>query len=145
MILTMTQADEEMAALFRQAWEVTAGYPCLWPNSKAAGIDKEKIWAHWSVTYTGGRQLSFGPVGRRKFEKTGSVVIVVFTPYGKGQSNARGIAEIALGAYEGKRTPGGVVFRDVRIDTEGQGQTETGSTGWWATAVVAPFNYETLR
>lgn len=145
MIVNLADADAEMADLFNEVWVNTTGYPCVWPNSKSVDVSKEPIWAHWSLNYTGGNQLTFGPKGRRKFDKIGAVVIVVFTPFGNGLKESRDIAQLAVSAYEGQRTPSGVTFRNVRIETEGQGQAEQGSVGWWATAVVAPFRYEYLR
>lgn len=144
MITSMAQADREMAELFRQAWEVEANLPAVYPNSNA-GVPKAETWAHWGISYTGGGQRSFGPKGRRKFEKTGSVVITVFSPLGKGSSFGRDKAAIALEAYEGKSTPGGVVFRDCRIETEGEGSVDGSNSAWWATVVLAEFNYFYLR
>ena len=145
MIANAAQADREMAGLFRDAWEVGAGYVCQWPNAAAVDINSLDTWAHWSQQYTTGRQGSFGPVGRRKFIKEGAVIIVCFTPLAKGSTVGRTIAQVALGAYEGRRTSGGVTFRNVRIESEGQGQADGTDRAWWATAVVAEFNYEYLR
>ena len=145
MIVDAAQADREMAGLFRDVWEVGAGYACQWPNAAALPINSLAVWAHWSQQYTGGGQRSFGPVGRRKFAKDGAVIIVCFTPLAKGSTLGRQIAQIALGAYEGKKTSGGVTFRNVRIESEGQGQSDGTDRAWWATAVVAEFNYEYLR
>ena len=145
MIADPAQADNEMSALFRQAWTMTAGHPVVWPNAAPIDINTLDVWAHWSLQYTGGRQLTFGPAGRRKFEKTGAVLIVVFTPLANGLRHGRQISQIALGAYEGKRTAGGVAFANVRIESEGQGQGDGVDRAWWATAVVAEFRYEHLR
>lgn len=144
MIVDMVQADSEMVELFRQAWQVTAGLPAIYPNSNA-GIPKAETWAHWGIQYTEGGQRSFGPIGRRKFAKLGSVVITVFTPLGAGSNAGREKAQIALEAYEGQKTPGGVSFANCRIESEGEGSVDGGGRTWWATAVVAEFNYTYLR
>lgn len=144
MIETMSQADDEMVELFRQTWQVAAGLPAVYPNTNA-GIPKAATWAHWGISYTGGGQLTFGAPGRRKFYQEGAILITVFSPLGVGSRAGREKAAIALSAYEGKRTPGGVVFANCHIETEGEGTVDGNNGVWWATAVVAEFNYEYLR
>ena len=145
MITTMAQADKEMAELFRVPWEVTAGYVCDWPNAKNVEHEATDTWARWALDYASGRQTTFAKVGERKFEKMGLVYVTVLTPMGAGLTNARTASEIAVAAYEGKRTPGGVTFRNVRIESEGHGQGTGRNKSWWTTLVVAEFNYEHLR
>jgi hypothetical protein len=146
MITNMSEADSEMAELFRQAWEVTAGYKCDWPNIKVADHLAGETWARWNLDYFDGRQVSLvGPDRQRKFSKEGLIFINVFTPLGAGLNNARDASQIALFAYEGKRTPSDVWFRDVRIASEGHGQGSGRNKSWWTTLVVARFTYEHLR
>lgn len=145
MITTMSQADKEMAELFRQAWEVTAGYSCDWPNTKVPEHAGDEIWARWALDYVGGRQATFAKTGSRKFNKTGLIYISVFTPLGGGLASARDASEIAIKAYEGVRSPGDVWFRNVRIDSEGHGRGGGGNKSWWTTVVVSEFTYEHLR
>lgn len=145
MITNLSDADEEMAELFRQAWEVEAGYKCDWPNHKSADHQEDETWARWALDYVAGDQTSFGKTGQRKFEKVGLIYIDVFTPLGMGLKNARDAAQVALFAYEGKRTPSDVWFRNVRIDSEGHGRGGGREKSWWTTTVVAEFIYEHLR
>lgn len=142
----MAEADKEMAELFHQAWEVTAGYACDWPNMKAEKDHAEtETWARWALDYVAGRQTSMGGDGGRKFGKTGLIYISVFTPLGSGLTNARQASQIAVSAYEGERTPGDVWFRNVRIESEGHGQGTGRNKSWWTTLVVAEFIYDYLR
>lgn len=145
MITDMSQADDEMAQLFRVPWETTAGYKTDWPNAKTLDHAEDEIWARWALDYVGGRQTTFAAPGQRKFNKTGLVIITVFTPLGGGLKSARDAAQIALFAYEGKRTPGDVWFRNVRIDSEGHGQGTGKNKSWWTQQVIAEFHYEHLR
>lgn len=145
MIQDMAQADEEMVELFRQAWEVTAGHSCDWPNHKSDEHAGNETWARWAVDYVGGRQASMGGSGGRKFSKTGLIYVDVFTPLGAGLTIARQAAQIAVDAYEGKRTPNDVWFRNVRIESEGHGEGGGGKKSWWTTTVVAEFTYDYLR
>jgi len=145
MITTMSQADKEMAELFRQAWEVTAGNTCDWPNMKVPDHAEDETWARWALDYVFGDQVTMGKTGGRKFQKQGLIYITVYTPLGLGLENARDASQIALFAYEGKRTPGDVWFRRVRIESEGHGQGTGRNKSWWTTLVVAEFTYEHLR
>lgn len=145
MITSMSQADEEMAELFRQAWEVSAGYVCEWPNHKERDHTADETWARWNIDYVGGGQETMAPKTKRKFSKNGLIYINVFTPLGKGLELARDASEIAVAAYEGEKTPGDVWFRNVRIESEGHGHGSGKNKSWWTTLVVAEFTYEYLR
>lgn len=145
MITNLSDADKEMAELFRVAWEVNGGYVCDWPNAKVNEHDEGDIWARWALDYVSGGQNTMGPSGSRKFEKVGLIYITVFTPLGGGLAQARNASQIAIFAYEGQRTPSDVWFRDVRIESEGHGQGSGGKKSWWETLVVARFTYEHLR
>lgn len=145
MITSMSQADKEMAELFRQAWVVTAGYKCEWANSKESEHDTDEIWARWNIDYVSGAQETFAQVGRRKFSKHGLIYINVYSPLGAGLASARDASEVAIKAYEGRRTPNDVWFRNVRIESEGHGHGSGKNKSWWTTLIVAEFSYEYLR
>lgn len=146
MITKLSDADKEMADLFRQAWEVSAGYKTEWPNMKAnINPDDGDTWARWNLDYVGGGQSSMGKTGQRKFEKRGLIYVTVYTPLGAGLASARDASQVAIFAYEGKRTPSDVWFRNVRIESEGHGKGTGGNKSWWTTLVVAEFSYEHLR
>lgn len=146
MITNLSDADKEMAELFRKAWVEDAGYACDWPNVKVSDHAEDETWARWTLDYVLGGQVSLvGQAGKRKFGKDGLIYINVFTPLGNGLASARDAAQIALFAYEGQRTPSDVWFRDVRIESEGHGQGTGRSKSWWTTLVVARFTFEHLR
>lgn len=145
MIKDIAEADEQMAELFRQEWVVKKGYACDWPNMRAGNYDEEQTWARWAVDYVDGRQVTLAAPKGRKFSKSGLIYVVVFSPLGYGLKKAREDAQVAIDAYEGKRTPGDVWFRNVRIESEGHGRGGGGNKSWWTTTVVAEFTYEYLR
>lgn len=145
MITSMTQADKEMAELFRVAWVVGKGWDCEWPNQKEQDHSASDTWARWNLDYVGGNQTTLAGAGKRKFAKQGLIYINVYTPLGKGLASARGPSEVAIAAYEGKRTPNDVWFRNVRIESEGHGHGGGREKSWWTTLVVAEFTYEHLR
>jgi len=145
MITKMSEADAEMAELFRQVWEVESDFVCDWPNAKNVEHGEEEIWARWNLDYLSGRQATFNRTGSRKFEKRGLIYISVFSPLGAGLESARDASEVAIRAYEGKRTPSDVWFRNVRIESEGHGHGGGRNKSWWTTLVVAEFVYDHLR
>ena len=132
-------AADEMVDLFRVA--VGAAWPIEWPNLAFEKPDASATWARWSVIHaTGGQSSLAGAHGRSRFSKGGSIQIEVFTPLGVGVKVAYDAAQIAINAYEGKRTPSDVWFRNVRIDDEGQGRG--GDAAWWCSVVIADYTYD---
>lgn len=145
MIVKLSDADKEMAELFRQAWEVGKGWKCDWPNMKSQEHQENETWARWALDYLDGSQRTMNQRGSRRFEKVGLIYITVFSPLGSGLANARDAAQVALFAYEGQRTPSDVWFRRVRIESEGHGHGSGKNKSWWTTLVVAEFIYDHLR
>lgn len=146
MIVNLSDADKEMAELFRLAWEVGKSWKCDWPNHKAQEHQEDETWARWNLDYVYGDQVSLvGPNKKRKFMKEGLIYINVYTPLGAGLVSARNASQVAVFAYEGQRTPSDVWFRDVRIESEGHGHGGGKNKSWWTTLVVAKFIYEHLR
>lgn len=135
-------AADEMVDLFLAA--VAGAFPIEWPNTKFTKPDATDTWARWSITHGAGGQATLaGATGRSRFNKGGAVHIEVFTPLGEGLKVAYDAAQIAVNAYEGKRTPSGVWFRNVRIDDNGQGRG--GDSGWWCSVVVAEYEYQNIN
>lgn len=140
MIDSAAVAADEIADLFRLAWSPR---PVAWPN---VAFDKPALsatWARWGLEFADGGQRTLAGAGARpRFGKSGIVTIEILTPLGAGLKVAYEAADVAVKAYEGKRTPGDVWFRNVRIAEEGEGASS--STGWWSTVVVAEFTYDNL-
>lgn len=138
-------AADEIADLFRvPAAAQTPAWPVEWPNLRFIKPAESATWARWTLAHAAGSQSTLSGVdGRARHGKTGLVRIEVFTPLGVGTKVAYDAAQVALNAYEGKRTPSDVWFRNVRIDDEGQGRG--GDAAWWSTIVVAEFTYDNLN
>jgi hypothetical protein len=140
------EAADEMADKFRLAVEaLPEPWPVEWPN--LASFTKPgtgATWARWTLIHAdGGQNTLAGVQGRKRFGKSGAVMVEVFTPLGGGLKVAYDAAQVALNAYEGKRTPSDVWFRNVRITNEGQGRG--GESAWWSTTVVADFTYDNIN
>lgn len=143
MITDHYQAADEMAELFRVPW-LGAGHTAEWPNMRFDKPADSATWARWTLNHaTGGQNTLAGTDGRARHGKGGFVMVELFTPLGKGVKLAYDAAQIAINAYEGKKTPSDVWFRNVRIADDGQGQG--GEKAWWSTVVIADFTYDNLN
>lgn len=139
------QAADEVADLFRvvAAAQVPA-WPVAWPNMDFDKPGPAVTWARWTLNHVAGQQRTLaGTDGLSRYDKTGFVAIEIFTPLGKGVKLAYSAAQVALSAYEGKRTPSDVWFRNARIADDGEGQG--GDKGWWSTLVLVDFTYDNLN
>lgn len=131
------KANQEMAALMLAAW---GSKPCDWPNMVFTPPAKDIVWARWRVQYDDGRQSTLADTnGKRRWSRAGIVTVQVFTPLNIGVETYYNSAETVVGAYQGKRTPSGVWFRNVRI---AEIPTEL---AWQQINVYADFEFEQIR
>lgn len=158
-LLDVVTASEEIKALFWQYW--TANAPAVnggevplvvWENAQEGEEPpKHRPWARVTVQHAGGGQHSLGETGARRFERTGIASVQVFTPLGKGVTLGHRLTKIALDAFEGKSTPGGVWFRDCRVREVGRTELLDGHKAlkvldpWDQTNVVCPFTYDEVK
>lgn len=97
-------------------------------------------WVRITVRHTGGPQDTLGPVGNRKFLRTGSLFISIFTKAGQGSARADELAAIFRDEFEGSRITGTTV---VFLDVVAREQPEEGS--WFSIVVEASFEYHETR
>jgi hypothetical protein len=138
--LTYAQAVDEMLALFKAAWVDTAHYGAVYEDLPGAKPTAQDTWARPVVRFADGHQGSLGDTTTgRMWTRVGSVIVQVFTPVGRGLSPARVAANIVAKAYEGVASPGGVWFRNVRLQ-------EIGADGDFVQVnVVADFTYDEVH
>lgn len=129
-------ADTEAAAVTVLAWDTLTDVPTTSDNQQ-----NPLPWARITVQHFGANQatLSSDVSNRRRWRRNGLVTVQIFTPFGTGLSMADRLAMIALGAYEGKDTPSGVWFRNVKSQEIGQ------SDSWFQTNVSAEFEYDEVK
>lgn len=136
-------AADEMLDRFLVPWKAL-GRTVEVPNLDFTKPADTATWARWTLIHgEGGQRTLAGATGRSRFGKGGEVWVTVFTPLGAGLKVALEAAQVAIDAYEGKRTPSDVWFRNVRIEDEGQGRG--GDAAWWSTRVVADFTYDNFN
>lgn len=143
MTATLTQARDEMLAVFRTAWladSVSSSLPVLYPDT-ADDLPDSGAWARVTVTHgTGGQVTLAGDSGQRRYRHTGFITVELYTPRGDGLVLNDQLATIVKHAFEGVTTsPGHVTFYRVRV-------REVGSDGqWFHTNVLADFEYDEVR
>jgi hypothetical protein len=83
-----------------------------------------------------------GPVGSRRFDRSGRVFVQLFEPPGLGVGPLSDLADQARDLFEGKRfAPHDIRFNEVDVGNEGS--VENGR--WWGVTVEARFEYEDIK
>jgi hypothetical protein len=144
--VTMATAVAEMETRFRNAWD-----PRLadYPNQNFELPAHSVVWARWRCQHSTGNQASLANViGRRRWNRSGSIIVQVFTPLNASELSAYDTAEIVVGAYEGKTTPSGVWFRNVRVQEANRdinGGLQANVSLWQQRNVIADFLYDQIH
>lgn len=138
MTMTVQQARDEIMALFSAAWPDE--YKVLWQDKGGRPPDEQAPWARFTISHTAGGQATLSnDNGRKRFRRDGFLIVQIFTPVGDGLSSSDTLTKIVLDAYEGKATPGGAWFRNVRVN-------EVGPDGdWYQVNVLADFTYDEVK
>lgn len=129
-----------MHSLFQTAWDAgvaTTGNPLLYEDISGDKPTSGK-WAKIAIHHAAGMQAALGTT---RFRRHGMVIIEMFAPSGQGHysSGMDDMIDVAMGAFEGKSTTGGVWFRDVT-------PREIGPEGpWFQTNIELEFIYDQVR
>lgn len=149
----MLEARSEMLQLFWDTWEpgIMAEFPTdfqavldhtAWPDvPPQAPIPPQTAtpWARVSIAHASGGQDSLrGAAGRSRFERQGVLTVQCFAPVGESATRVYNMAQIAMNAFDGKATPGGVWFRNARPN-------EAINDGWKQVNVLAEFLYDEIK
>lgn len=130
----ISDARESIYQAFKDAWGTTTPY--YFDNEVAER--QEVNWVRLVVRHNQAEQETLGPVGARKFERSGSVIVQVFTVLDKGTTDGDTLVEAVRDVFEGK-TIGNVRFNGVIV-------REIGSDDlWFQYNVEAPFNYDKTK
>lgn len=142
-------AVDTILGLFKEHWEaetpaLNAGSPVRveWPGVDSGGTPPpDQPYARIRVRHTTSRQVTFGKVGERRFNRPGFVTVQIFAPIvgGSGLTFAENLATIARNAYEGRGTPSGIWFRRSAIQDIGEDGT------FHQFNVVVEFEYDEMR
>ncbi len=129
---TQSQAKEAIYGAFKSGWS----NPYYFDNEVVETEDGN--WARLTVRHSTSNQETLGPVGNRKFQRNGNVIVQLFTKLGEATDDVDSLSATIRAIFEGK-TISGVNFSSVNV-------REIGPSGaWYQTNIEAPFNYtETL-
>lgn len=147
--MTHEQARQEMMDMLREEWASRAGAvvggaapEVLWQGmEKNTPPSLEVAYARATVRHFTGGQGSLGTPGNRRFNRTGAIFVQCFAPLGirNPLTIAAGLGRIALDAFEGRSSPGGIWFRSCRLN-------EIGPTdGWYQVNAIAEFTYDEVK
>lgn len=117
--LSYKEATDEMLVMVNDAW-IPTGHDMYWESVRDERDPAETPWASTVIRHAVGRQVTFGGKGFRMFERVGTIHMNCFAPIGKGLSESYALAKILADAFEGISSPGGVWFRNVRINEIGR-------------------------
>lgn len=141
MSLTFAQARDELLEAITAAWTAGAGgAPLFYDDRPGEAPADATTWARVHIQHNLGTQSTIGgPIGTSLFRRDGLLTVQIFTPIGKGLSQADALAKVAIDAFEGKSTPNGVWFRKVRMREIGPDRS------WFNVNVYAEFNYDEAK
>ncbi|QBZ71726.1 minor tail protein [Pseudomonas phage KP1] len=128
-MIEFDEVDDEINTLFKTAWDLNssavAGYipEVRWQGLETTELpDGSKFWCRVSKQTLEEEQATLsnceGAPGKKKYTADGLIFVQLFCPKSNSRSFQLGqkLAKIARNAFRGKSTPGGVWFRNVRIN-----------------------------
>jgi hypothetical protein len=142
--LTIAEARDEILKVFLDAWpsQHVVRYSDA-PGDPPADTDDPAqpipTWARVDFQHGPSALPTLGPVGGRRFTRSGFVQVQIFTPVGQGSQEADELVQIVMSAFENTTTPGGAWFFNVYR------QNSTRSVSWLMTTVVAEFEYYEVK
>lgn len=143
MSATFATAYDEILALFKAAWDTTAHSANVDYENVAFTIpaaDGTNAWARPRVRHASGGDGSLaGGLGTKSYDRTGVLLVQVFTSAGAGLVEGHALAKIVADAFDGVRTASGVWFRNVRL-------AEVGPDGeWFQLNISVDFAYDEVK
>jgi hypothetical protein len=96
-------------------------------------------WARIAVRHAVSQQITMGPIGSRRFQRSGNVFVQLFGPVNTGQALLASLADDVRSVMEGPQLGGDLVI-DAGSTREGD---EDGQ--WCMSVVVLPFRYVETR
>lgn len=150
MTATAAQAIDEMMGVLNTAWLAdadTLDLALLWedvaikPPVTADANAQAAPWGKGFIRHAAGGMASLtSETGKRRYRRTGTIVIQIFSPAGEGRTRNRVIAPVARDAYEAAQsTTLGIEYRNARIEDLGEDGT------WYQSNVLVDFEYDEVK
>jgi hypothetical protein len=135
-------------ATIRQAREAVYGaFRTAWANKSALTFDNENFsppvkapWVRFSMLHQDGVQESLGPVGNRRYLRSGTVIIQIFVPLNSALFVADGLVQDAKVILEGT-TLLSTALRFYNAVAREIGESE----GWYQFNLEVEFEYQEIR
>ncbi len=110
-----------------------------WPDTANVIPSSEKAWARVTINHVTGNQASLGSFdSARRWDRSGILIIQLFTPMGDGNSMAYDLAQTLVDGLQLKRG-GCVTLRNVALN-------EVGPDGaFYQMNVTCTFSYDDIR
>lgn len=142
---TLKAARDAIEARWITSWATTTHYTfenekSVPPEAVAASAFALDVgaWCRVVVRNTVSAQETLGPVGARKFERQGDIMIQVFVPVDMGTAHADTLAMAARAVFEGTKFSGVSCYAGLVREIGPDGR-------WFQVNVTIPFTYyETL-
>lgn len=139
--LTYSEAYDEVMAAFKAAMDAVPITSVHYPDMEFTIPAGDTAWARVAYDLINSAQASFsdGSTGKR-WRRSGLLSIQLFHPLGGGSTDAWNAAKVAVDAFEGQTTPGGVWFRDIT------GPSPVGTSGGFSqTNLAVAFEYDEVK
>jgi len=118
MTLTVAQARDDMTKMVKDVWPT--GKTLVYDDIAGAEIPSADLWGRVTIRHVEGFQSTLsGALGKQRYTRIGVLTVQIFAASGKGLSDADATAKIVLDAFEGKASPGGVWFRNGKVQEVG--------------------------
>lgn len=117
MSLTFTAARDEILTLFYTAWVAHPDALQLFFWDVRHDSPESTPFARIILRHAEGNNDG---ITNKRFERSGVAIVQIFTLFGEGLSKSDILSKVAADAFQGKATPGGVWFRNVRLNEIGQ-------------------------
>jgi hypothetical protein len=137
-VASITDAVDEMFDAVNTAWANRG--PVHWPDVSNFDIPQSGSWCRVTLRHQDGGQSSLAcGSGARRFTRVGTMWIQVFTEMGGGNTTSYEISEVLARAFEGRGSPLGIIYRNIRIN-------EIGPDGAFSnTNVLVEFEYDQIH
>lgn len=138
-----TGARDTVLGQFKLAWDLAPeanDVPVYyWDQKQSRPADDLATFVRINMTHAAGGQASLArDTGKIIYEREGIIQIQIFTPLGKGLTEADSLAKVAVDAFEGQNIED-IWFRNVRIN-------EIGPDGdRFQTNVLIDFTYDEIK
>lgn len=136
--MNFEQATDEILTILKDAWDET-GYPMYHEDLQTVRETSNSPWATSVIRHASSRQATLGGIGQRSFLRVGVLIVSVFIQRGNGLSEAYQLAKLVAEAFEGKSSPNGVWFRNVRVNEIGPDGT------FFQTNILIDFEYHETK